>query len=132
MVDHKEALDKLRQLKILFVDDEQNMLDIMTDLLDDLKVEYVTAVDGQDALDKVRADNSIDLIVSDYYMPNMNGMEMLEVLRSEGNDIGFIFVSGHQSMDLFDKADDLCALDYLYKPFDFSDFIEIIGNLELK
>ena len=131
-MDKKEALARMQRLKILFVDDEENVLTTMTALLADMNINYLTAVNGKDALDKIKLNPDIDLIVSDYHMPNMTGMQMLEVLREEGNDVAFIFISGHQSMELFDKADDLGALEYLYKPFDFSEFVDLVGQLDIK
>ena len=132
MISQEVALERLKKLKILFVDDEENILHLMTNLLVDLGVEFLTAKDGMEALEIIRKDESIDLVVSDYFMPNMDGMQMLEILRKEGNDIAFLFISGHQNMNLFDKADELGALEYLYKPFDFSQFVMLIGELNLK
>jgi len=131
-MDRAQALAKMQKLKILFVDDEENVLSLMTDLLVDLDVDFLTACNGQDALDKIAVNPDINLVVSDYHMPNMTGMQMLKHLRKDGNNVAFVFISGHQSMELFDQAEDLGALDYLYKPFDFSEFVQLVGELDIK
>ncbi|HCN70228.1 MAG TPA: chemotaxis protein CheY [Pusillimonas sp.] len=72
-----------KNIKILVVDDFPTMRRIIRNLLKDLGFENVDeAEDGQMGLDKVR-DNNFDLIVSDWNMPNMDGLSMLQAIRAD-------------------------------------------------
>ncbi len=131
-MDKLEALEKIKKHKLLFVDDEEKTLLMMSGLLSDLGLNFEIAKNGIEALAKIKEDASIDIIVSDYFMPKMTGMQLLEILRKENNNINFIFISAHQSMELFDKAEELGASGYLYKPFDFTELVELVVQLDTK
>ena len=71
--------------KILVVDDNPTILKLLCQSLEKCG-EVTTATDGADALQKA-AKIQPDLIISDYSMPRMNGLELLENLRAEGRDL---------------------------------------------
>ncbi len=93
-------------MKILVADDSRVMRQIVIRTLrqagyDDHDI--VEAEDGRDALDKV-ATESPDLVLSDWNMPNMSGIECLEVLRSSGSVVPFGFVTSEGSAEMREKA----------------------------
>jgi two-component system NtrC family response regulator len=59
----------------------------------------------------------VELIISDYMMPNMNGVQLLKVLREEGREIPFILITAYGSIDSTMEAIKLGTVEYLTKPF---------------
>ena len=85
--------------RVLFVDDEPCMREIMTMLLNEEGYEVLTAIDGLDALAQLR-EITPDLIISDLNMPRMSGLEFLAVVRRRFPSIPAIAISGaYQSTD---------------------------------
>ncbi len=78
--------------KVLFVDDEPCMREIMAMLLNEEGYEVLTASDGLDALAQLRS-STPDLIISDLSMPRMSGLELLSVVRSRFPSIPVIAIS---------------------------------------
>ncbi|HEX6271056.1 MAG TPA: SpoIIE family protein phosphatase [Anaerolineales bacterium] len=104
---------------ILIVDDEPFNVDYLEQELEDLSYETVSAVDGQDGLDKVRSE-SPDLVLLDIMMPVMDGFEMLARLKADPctRDIPVIVISANNDMQSVVKGIQLGAEDYLPKPFE--------------
>jgi len=105
--------------KILIVDDEPFNVDYLEQELEDLRCETVAAVNGQDALDKVKSE-SPDLILLDIMMPVMDGFEVLAHLKADPllRDIPVIVISASNNLDSVVKGIKLGADDYLPKPFE--------------
>ncbi len=106
-------------MKILVADDSRVMRQIVIRTLrqagyDDHDV--VEAEDGRDAFDKVRSENP-DLVLSDWNMPNMTGLECLQALRSAGSSVPFGFVTSEGSAEMRERAADAGALFLIAKPF---------------
>ena len=70
--------------KILIVDDEPFNVDYLEQELEDLNYEIISAVNGQEALDKVRSE-SPDLVLLDIMMPVMDGFEVLSTLKGRSD-----------------------------------------------
>ncbi len=101
--------------KILIIDDEQSILDLVTAYLDREDLEYKTAVDGEAGLEMARTYRP-DVIVLDIMLPNMDGIELLTRLRRE-SDVYVIMLTAKG--EEIDKVIGLSvgADDYLVKPF---------------
>jgi len=82
-------------LKVLIVDDEPDLLEQAEIFLprgnDELSVETTTS--GEEALQMVKEGN-FDAVISDYLLPDLDGIEILRKLREEGSDIPFIIITG--------------------------------------
>ena len=105
--------------KILIVDDEPFNVDYLAQELEETNCQTVTAVNGQDALDKVQAE-SPDLILLDIMMPVMDGFEALARLKASSctRDIPVIVISANNDLGNIVKGIQLGAEDYLPKPFE--------------
>ncbi|MCE5341900.1 MAG: response regulator [Planctomycetaceae bacterium] len=105
--------------KILVVDDEPDILRVVTFSLKKWGYEVITAVNGQEGLDKIEAEKP-DLVLLDAGMPVMNGFEMLEELRgnSECKNIPVIMLTAHSDPRDIDIAHKYGILEYVTKPFD--------------
>ncbi|WP_320036201.1 response regulator [Campylobacterota bacterium DY0563] len=128
----QEKIEKLKRLKLLFVEDETDLVEIITDTLQKLNANFLSAKNGQEALDIIEANDDIDIIVTDINMPVMNGLVMIKELRDRGNSIPIIIMSAHTETDYINKAKELGVDNYLLKPFDFIKFIDLITEMEIK
>ena len=106
-----------KKLKILFVDDDPMSREVMQSILEKYEFEVMVCNDGMEAKEAIDH-NHMDLIISDYKMPNMDGLQLLKVLREEGRDIPFILITGYGSIDSAMEAIKLGTVEYLTKPFD--------------
>lgn len=101
---------------ILVVDDDRRLLDMLRRTLAYEGYRVVTAADGREALDLVRAQRP-DLIVLDWLMPEVSGVEVTERLRTAGDDMPILMLTARDAIE--DRVDGLNsgADDYLVKPF---------------
>ena len=112
--------------KILVVDDEPTILELIEYNLESNDYQVSTATDGQMALDKVNADN-FDLMLLDQMLPKMSGIEVLKAMRKSGNLTPVIFLTAVDSED--NKIEGLIsgADDYVTKPFSIKELLARIG-----
>jgi two-component system chemotaxis response regulator CheY len=118
-------------VKILVADDSRVMRQIVIRTLrqagyDDHDI--VEAEDGRDALDKVSAEQP-DLVLSDWNMPNMTGIECLQALRAAGSTVPFGFVTSEGSAEMRERAADAGALFVIAKPFNEETFKDALDGL---
>jgi len=102
--------------KILIVDDEKNIRMTICQSLADMDVETDTAVNGEEALSKLK-DKDFGLVLLDLRMPGMDGMEVLEKLRKDRPDIRVVIITAHGTIDSAVDAMKLGAVDFIQKPF---------------
>ncbi|HEU4669225.1 MAG TPA: EAL domain-containing protein [Dyella sp.] len=103
---------------VLVVDDNENNRFMLMRYLHKLGFRRITeADDGTTALERIR-ESRPDLVLLDVIMPDMDGVQMLEVLRREGHmgDMPVIMVSAHDTMEIVVRCIELGAEDYLTKP----------------
>ncbi len=127
----QEKIEKLRKLKLLFVEDEEDLIDIITDTLTKLQANFLTAKNGEDALALMKANDDISVVITDINMPVMTGLEMIKKMDEENIKIPIIIMSAHTETEYIDKAKDLGVDKYLLKPFDFLKFIDLITQMEV-
>lgn len=116
-------------MKILVVDDSKAMRMIVTRTL--RKAGYENhetkeANDGKEALDTVH-DWQPDVIISDWNMPNMNGLELLQALNTEGFSGTFGFVTTEGSSKMRQMADEEGSKFLITKPFTAQSFQDVLG-----
>lgn len=87
--------------------------------------EIIECEDGAEGLAKVK-EVGPDLVLSDWNMPNMNGIEFLTALRAEGNNVNFGFVTSEGSDTMRQQAADQGALFLIAKPFTADMFTEAL------
>ncbi len=102
--------------RILIVDDEPDITEILADLLGD-NHECTTASSAEAALELLAA-NEFHLVVSDITMPGMSGLEMLPRAKSISPNTVVVMISGMQTVESAIGALRLGGFDYLMKPFD--------------
>jgi DNA-binding response OmpR family regulator len=113
--------------KILVVDDEQGIRDIICEFLTEAGYQVQTAVDGLDALEKM-AFESFDLYILDVYMPRMNGLELLLKIK-EVQPLAVIIVStGFSNTEVAIKAIRSGAYHYFTKPIQAEDLLKVVES----
>ena len=123
------------KIKILIVEDEQMLAEILSDTLSDRNFEVHLAGDGLQALAKVR-NESFDVIVSDIMMPNLDGYSMATRLRSEGYNVPVLFLTARSATEDVVKGFETGGNDFLRKPFAIDELIvrikALAGKLNLQ
>jgi two-component system chemotaxis response regulator CheY len=107
-------------MKILVVDDFSTMRRIVRNLLKELGFSNVhEAEDGVEALNKLRSENNFDFVVSDWNMPNMTGIELLKVIRSDPalKHLPLLMVTAEAKRENIIEAAQAGASGYVVKPF---------------
>lgn len=127
----KELVGMSQDLKLLYVEDDENARKTTLKLLKNFFKDITTAVDGQDGLDKFRADK-FDLIISDINMPRLSGMEMLKIIRDENSNISVLMLSAHNDGDYFMRAIELDVDGYILKPLAYEQFTKALFKIAQK
>ena len=114
-------------LRVLIADDSRVMRQIVVRTLRQAGYDWDVreASDGVEAFAAVRADEP-DLVLSDWNMPNMTGLELLEAMRSAGFSTPFAFVTSEGSPEMRDAAARAGALFLIAKPFTAESFRDAI------
>ncbi|WP_276258196.1 response regulator [Haloglomus litoreum] len=103
-------------LTVLHAEDDRAFADLTGDMLESVAddIEVVTAHDPEGALERL-AEEPVDCIVSDYDMPGMDGLELLEAVRADHPDLPFILFTGKGSEEIASQAISAGVTDYLQK-----------------
>jgi len=114
--------------RVLVVDDEAGIRNLLQRTLEDAGYSVVTAASGQEALDKM-SEMNIDLAMLDIKMPGMTGLEVLQRITINSPDIGVIMVTGIGDAQTAVEAMKLGAYDYITKPFNAADVVPAIQKV---
>lgn len=110
------------KIKILLVEDEQMLAEILSDTLSDRDFDVRLAYDGLQALEAVRKE-SFDVIVSDIMMPNLDGFSLAKRLRNDGCRIPILFLTARSATEDVVKGFETGGNDFLRKPFAMDELI---------
>ena len=114
-------MSKAQSLKTLIVDDQLTIRALLRAGLKQLGIsELLEAVDGEDALRvMLKEPEPPKLIISDFNMPNIDGLQLLRAVRAHPplSKIAFIMLTGQADRDLVMKAKESGVNNYLIKPF---------------
>ena len=102
---------------ILLVDDDKNILFLLTEALKKYNYDLTIANGGEEAIEKLEHKN-YDLIVSDLQMPRINGIDILKAGKEKNPDTEVLIITGYGSIKTAVRAMKLGAFEYLSKPVD--------------
>lgn len=106
-------------MKVLLVDDSGVMRKIIARSLNSLWIdEVIEAADGVEALEVFKDGEGFDLVLTDWNMPRMNGLELVEKIRAAGHKVPIMMVTTETEKEQVVKAIQAGVNDYLVKPFD--------------
>jgi PAS domain S-box-containing protein len=111
--------------KILIVDDDVFVREMLSSILEASGYTIVTAENGLEALEKCVTDSTIDLIVSDVNMPEMDGIQLIKEVRKKGLDVPIIMVTGVSDISVAVDALSSGAIDYVLKDEGIEETINI-------
>jgi two-component system, chemotaxis family, chemotaxis protein CheY len=120
----------LQPRKVLVVDDSKLMHKMYEVMLRQYPLVY--ALDGRQALEQLQKHADIDLVLLDINMPNMNGLEFLAEVRSDGvhKDLPIIIISTEGREQDTQRGLEAGATAYIKKPFHTEEILEKIAQLE--
>ncbi len=122
-----------KRINVLLVDDERDFLELAEKFFQKEKpeIDLDITTSAEDALEMLE-ENVYDVIVSDYDMPIMDGLDFLEAVRSEGVDIPFIFLTGQGEEEVAMKALNIGADKYHKKGKDIKSRFEDLADSMLQ
>lgn len=103
--------------RILLVDDEPVVLDILSRLLNALGYEVCAAGSGVEGLALLNS-RAFDLVFTDYLMPGLDGFDLARAVKQKAPDIPVIMITGQSRETVMEKMEDGTVDFLLYKPFD--------------
>jgi DNA-binding NtrC family response regulator len=118
----------MKPCRVLFVDDDKDILMMVDQYLQMQQYDIQTVDSGLKALDLVK-DQDIDIIFTDYKMPEFNGLELLAAVKQYKPEIEVIMVTGYGSMESAIQAMKFGSYDYLQKPFKLDHLKLIIDRI---
>jgi len=118
MNDIKKIRSISKEFSVLYVEDDTNIQKTMKKYLEKLFLNVVSANHGVDGF-KLYQEEKFDLVITDLSMPNMNGIEMLKLIREKDEDQSILITSAHSETDYLLEAIKVGIDGYIIKPFDY-------------
>jgi YesN/AraC family two-component response regulator len=120
-----------KNLRILYVEDEENIRNTFYSILASIFTNVQMAVNGKDGFEKYN-NNQFDLIISDINMPNMDGIEMAKKIREKDYLVSIIFISAFDDKNYLLSALQLDISGYLIKPLNMTYLIPLLQKVNQK
>ncbi len=116
-----------RTYKILLIDDDPNCLDAIDQILRRDGYEIIKADEGRPALQLV-SKNTIDLVITDFNLPDMNGLYVLREIKRINKNIPIIMMTSEQSMDVKMSSLEAGAYSFITKPINIPVFRNVVAK----
>jgi DNA-binding NtrC family response regulator len=113
------------------VDDEEELVGAVVERLELRKIEATGATSGEEALALLEK-HSFDVVVLDVRMPGLGGLDVIKLIKSSHPGLEVVLLSGHGSSEDVEEGLRLGALDYLQKPVDLDNLIQILREAASK
>jgi len=124
-------LDYSQDMVLLYVEDNEDAREMTTLIFEEFFKNIIVAVDGEDGYQKF-LENDVDLIISDISMPNLNGIEMGELIRAKDKQIPIIFLTAHNDEAYFLSSIKVGISGFLIKPVDIGELVSLIERVSQK
>ena len=124
-ISERETQEYLKRLTVLFVEDEEDSREQCSEFLSRLVGVLVTAQNGAEGLDAWRL-HKPDIIITDIRMPVMDGLAMLQEIRSVDTEVPVIILSAFENSDYLKQSIDLGVDGYVFKPVDSAKFAKLL------
>ena len=120
-----QTLEYLKSLTLLCVEDNEDVRVSYKVIFEGLVEKLIFAVDGEDGCKKF-INEEIDFIITDYRMPNLNGLEMIKEIRSVNKDIPIILVTAIDDKEIIINALKLHVNNFIQKPVEYDQLLEVL------
>jgi len=125
-----ESKQLLNTLRLLYVEDDPEALQELAHFLKKRVASLTTAINGVEALELCRQ-QTFDAIICDLWMPEMDGLTLIQCIRDEGLHIPVIITSAFSDIDTILKAVELGIVKYCVKPLEIDDLITCLNRIAL-
>lgn len=124
---NKDFYDKLKNMTILYAEDEVGIRENIADSLRYYAKEVYEAEDGREAYE-IYKEKKPDIILSDIHMPNINGIEFVKKIRNEDRKVPIVMITAHTDKEYLLEAVELHMEKYIVKPVDIDDLFETLDK----
>lgn len=121
-------MERVRPIRLLLVDDNREILETLTDMLQPGYVVAAALTDGSSVLEQVSTLDP-DLIILDISLPDMTGFEVARRLKKAGSSAKVLFLTVHENIDFVRAGFDLGAAGYVFKSRIGSDLLDAIATI---
>ncbi|MEK6659866.1 MAG: response regulator transcription factor [Campylobacterota bacterium] len=121
----------LRELKILLVEDEENLARLLKEAIGDNFHSFTVAKDGMDGIELFKK-NKPDIVITDIMMPRLSGLDMAKELKKTNPDTPIIILSAFSEKEKLFSAIDIGINKYFLKPFDTDELLDYIRSITPK
>jgi DNA-binding NtrC family response regulator len=112
-------------LRVLIVDDEEELVSTVVERLDLRGIEATGVLSGEEALTRIE-EQPFDVVLLDVRMPGLGGFDVIKRIKQSHPELEVILLSGHGAKEDAETGLRLGAFDYLQKPVDLDDLIRIL------
>lgn len=117
---------------VMLVDDEAPFVETMTKRLEKRDLKIISALSGQDALEKMKDNRNLDVVILDVKMPGLDGIETLGEIKKNYPLIEVIMLTAHATVESAIEGMKRGAYDYLMKPCDIEQLVKKVGEAAKK
>ena len=118
----------LKSLRVLFVEDEENIARLLKEAIGDSFYSFTIAKDGRDGLEMFEK-ISPDIVITDINMPKMSGLEMANEIKKINQNIPIIILSAFSDKEKFLGAIDTGVAKYFLKPYEPDEILNYISSI---
>ncbi len=118
----------MKNYSILIIDDEETQRNILKGYLEKKGYKIYSASSGTEGIELIRR-NMIDIVLSDYKMPDKTGLEVLETVKEINPEISFVILTAYGTIENAVKAMRLGAFDYISKPVDLDELDMLLERI---
>lgn len=113
--------ERAAEMRIMVVDDDSQMVDVLRQFFEELNFRVVTALSGEEALTTAVSGGEIDIALVDYRLSAIDGLETIRRILQVSPDTVCLVITGLPTLDSAIRAMRLGASDYILKPFNLED-----------
>lgn len=122
-----EPVGQVHQGRILVVDDDPHFLRVLSRVLSGERFQVTASPGACDAIEILRR-AQFDLIISDLRMPECDGLNFLQTVRRDGNDVPVIILTAYGEVETYLEAMNAGANEYLNKPINFEELLKVVRS----
>ncbi len=125
MTGAKELLEEAKDIRLLYVEDDEKLREDTRRLLTTFFQDITVAVNGQEAFEKYKSEK-YDIVISDLIMPLMSGSELTKQIKALNQSQIIIILSAHDEAVIVDELKDAGVDFFIFKPLEISQFISTL------